>query len=118
MNAPTRPASAASPVSTRVDFDAPGRQTGFLRVPHSTHASAYGWIPVPVVCLRHGDGPTVLLMAGNHGDEYEGQVALMHLARTLRAEDVQGRLILLPAVNFPAADAGRRTSPLDGWFVR
>jgi len=27
---------------------------------------------------------------------------------------VQGRLILLPAVNFPAADAGRRTSPLDG----
>jgi predicted deacylase len=109
-----RPGTAPSRISTRIDFDAPGRQTGFLRVPHSTHESAYGWIPVPVVCVRHGDGPTVLLMAGNHGDEYEGQVALMHLARTLRAEDVQGRLILLPAVNFPAANAGRRTSPLDG----
>jgi predicted deacylase len=27
---------------------------------------------------------------------------------------VQGRLILLPAVNAPAAEAGRRTSPVDG----
>ena len=106
--------SAASRISATVDFDAPGRQTGFLRVPHSTHESAYGWIPVPVVCLHHGDGPTMLLMAGNHGDEYEGQVALGNLVRRLRAEDVQGRLIVLPAVNFPAAEAGRRTSPLDG----
>jgi len=103
-----------SRIASTIDFGAPGRQTGFLRVPHSTHESAYGWIPVPVVCLRHGEGPTVLLMAGNHGDEYEGQVALMNLVRTLRAEDVHGRLIVLPAVNFPAADAGRRTSPLDG----
>ena len=113
-SAVARPGSTPSRISTSIDFEAPGRQTGFLRVPHSTHESAYGWIPVPVVCLRHGDGPTALLMAGNHGDEYEGQVALMHLARTLRAEDVRGRLILLPAVNFPAANAGRRTSPLDG----
>jgi predicted deacylase len=27
---------------------------------------------------------------------------------------VQGRLIILPALNFPAARAGRRTSPIDG----
>jgi len=108
------PEVSASKIGTTIDFDAPGRQTGFLRVPHSTHESAYGWIPVPVVCIRHGTGPTMLLMAGNHGDEYEGQVALSRLARTLRLEDVQGRLIILPAVNAPAAAAGRRTSPIDG----
>lgn len=107
------PAATASRIAATVDFEAEGRQTGFLRVPHSTHESAYGWIPVPVVCLRNGDGPTMLLMAGNHGDEYEGQVALSNLVRRLGAEDVRGRLIILPAVNFPAADAGRRTSPID-----
>jgi uncharacterized protein len=105
---------SASRIHATIDFDAPGLQTGFLRVPHSVHESAYGWIPVPVACLRHGDGPTVLLMAGNHGDEYEGQVAVGNLLRGLRADEVRGRLIMLPAANLPAAVAGRRTSPLDG----
>jgi predicted deacylase len=40
------------------------------------HRSAYGWIPIPVACVKNGAGPRILLMAGNHGDEYEGQVAL------------------------------------------
>jgi uncharacterized protein len=101
-------------ITAEVDFDAPGKQTGFLRVPHSVHRSAYGWIAVPVVVLKNGDGPTVLLMAANHGDEYEGQIALTRLARTLAAEDIRGRVILLPMVNAPAATAGLRTSPLDG----
>jgi predicted deacylase len=105
---------ATSRIGSTIDFDAPGRQTGFLRVPHSSHESAYGWIPVPVVCLSHGTGPTMLLMAGNHGDEYEGQVALTRLIRMLKPEDVCGRLIILPAINAPAAAAGRRTSPIDG----
>jgi hypothetical protein len=54
-----------------------------------------------------------LLMAGNHGDEYEGQVALGKLIRSLEAEEVCGRIIILPSTNFPAAMAGMRTSPLD-----
>lgn len=108
------PATVASRITSTVDFGAAGHRTGFLRVPHSTHESAYGWVPVPVACIANGSGPTMLMMAGNHGDEYEGQIALGNLVRTLRPDDVQGRLIVLPAVNFPAADAGRRTSPIDG----
>jgi hypothetical protein len=53
-------------------------------------------------------------MAGNHGDEYEGQIALMKLLRTVRPADIRGRLIILPAANFPAVMAGRRASPIDG----
>ncbi len=53
-------------------------------------------------------------MAGNHGDEYEGQVALGKLIRSLEAEEVCGRIIILPSADFPAAMAGMRTSPLDG----
>ena len=101
-------------ITSTVDYEKDGRQTGFLRLPHSVHESAYGWIPIPVVCLKNGSGPTVLLNSGNHGDEYEGQVTLMKLIRALKPEQVQGRIIFTPAANFPAAMAGRRTSPIDG----
>lgn len=97
-----------------VDFEKPGAQYGFIRLFHSVHRSAYGYIPIPVVVLRNGEGPTALFVSGTHGDEYEGQVALCNLARTLRPEAIQGRVILLPAANLPAAVVGTRTSPVDG----
>ena len=100
-------------IGSTVDYDKNGRQTGFLRLPHSVHESAYGFIPIPVVCLKNGVGPPALLSSGNHGDEYEGQVTLMKLIRELKSDQVQGRIIFLPAANFPAAMAGRRTSPID-----
>lgn len=103
-----------SPVVAEVDFGQPGRQVGQLRVPQSRDDSGWGTILVPILVIAGGSGPTVLLTAGNHGDEYEGQVALLDLARTLRAEEVQGRVILLPAMHYPACVAGRRLSPLDG----
>ncbi|MFC3615284.1 succinylglutamate desuccinylase/aspartoacylase family protein [Lutimaribacter marinistellae] len=100
-------------ITSEVDFDVEGKQAGYLRVPHSTHRSAYGWIPVPITVIRNGDGPTLVISAGVHGDEYEGQIAVATLARELDVADVRGRLILLPMVNFPAAEAGCRVSPLD-----
>jgi uncharacterized protein len=106
-------AHSRSRLTAEIDFDRDGKQHGFIRLPYSVHRSAYGWIPIPVACIKNGDGPRVLLMAGNHGDEYEGQVALGKLIRSLEAEKVHGRIIILPSANFPAAMAGMRTSPLD-----
>jgi uncharacterized protein len=106
-------AHSRSRLTAEIDFDRDGKQHGFIRLPYSVHRSAYGWIPIPVACVKNGDGPRVLLMAGNHGDEYEGQVALGKLIRSLEAEKVHGRIIILPSANFPAAMAGMRTSPLD-----
>ena len=94
-------------------FAASGKRTGFIRLPHSVHRSAYGFIPIPVAVIANGEGPSVLLMAGNHGDEYEGQVALGNLIRSLQPGQVSGRVIVLPSANFPAAIAGSRTSPID-----
>ena len=34
-------------VARDVDFDKPGKQTGFIQVPHSVHEDAWGVIPVP-----------------------------------------------------------------------
>lgn len=105
--------SSFTQVHCEVDLDRDGRHGGFLRVPHSVHRSAYGWVPVPVVSVRNGPGPVVLLLGGNHGDEYEGQVALSRLAATLQADQITGQVIILPMANYPAARAGTRTSPLD-----
>lgn len=100
-------------IHSEIDFEAEGKQTGFLRIPHSVHRSAYGWLPMPAVCVQNGAGPKVLVLAGNHGDEYEGQVALCKLTQSLEPEHIAGRVVILPMANYPAALAGLRTSPID-----
>ena len=103
----------ATQLTTRIDLDRDGKQCDYLRLPHSVDRSAYGWLPVPLVSIRNGSGPTVLLMSGVHGDEYEGQVALTRLIRSLEPADVSGQVLILPMANFPAAKAGTRVSPVD-----
>jgi predicted deacylase len=101
-------------ITTDIAFDRDGKQFAMLRLPHSRNTSAWGIIPIPIAVIRNGSGPTVLLTAGNHGDEYEGQITLNNLIRTLEPRHIAGRVIILPALNFPAAMAGRRVSPVDG----
>ncbi|MBR8189386.1 N(2)-acetyl-L-2,4-diaminobutanoate deacetylase DoeB [Burkholderia vietnamiensis] len=103
----------ASPITPTVDLDADGVQHGFLKLPYSRDDSAWGAIMIPIAVVKRGDGPTVLLTGGNHGDEYEGPVALSKLAGSLKAADVTGRVIVVPFMNYPAFCAGRRTSPID-----
>jgi uncharacterized protein len=106
-------AKAPSRIWTDLDFERDGKQVGTLHLPHSVTRSAYGTIAIPCAVIRNGAGPSTLLMAGNHGDEYEGQIALCRLLREIRPEDVRGRLIVVPAINLPAALAGTRVSPID-----
>jgi N-alpha-acetyl-L-2,4-diaminobutyrate deacetylase len=103
-----------SPVTTQIDFEQDGKQRGYLRVPHSRNSSAWGAILIPITVIKNGSGPTVLFVGGTHGGEYEGLVSLLKLSRELPAEAVQGRLIIIPALNLPAVMAGQRLSPIDG----
>ncbi len=103
----------SNPISATVDFAADGVQHGHLKQPHSDDRSAWGAIMTPVTVIRNGDGPTVLITGANHGDEYEGPVALLNLANEINPEDVTGRIIMVPMMNYPAFCAGRRTSPID-----
>src|SRR5690606_16326935 len=102
-----------SPIQPTVEFDRDGVQHGFLRLPHSRDDSAWGSVMIPITVVRNGRGPTALLTGANHGDEYEGPIALFELARSLSAEEVTGRIIIVPAMNYPAFCAGTRTSPID-----
>ena len=103
----------ASPIIPTVDLDSDGVQHGFLRLPYSRDDSAWGSVMIPITVVKNGDGPTALLTGGNHGDEYEGPTALFDLANTLSVGDIRGRVIIVPAMNFPAFAAGTRTSPID-----
>jgi N-alpha-acetyl-L-2,4-diaminobutyrate deacetylase len=100
-------------MSPTVDFDANGVQHGFLKLPYSRDDSAWGAVMIPVTVIKRGEGPTALLTGGNHGDEYEGPIALAKLASTLKEEEVSGRVIIVPYMNYPAFRAGTRTSPID-----
>ncbi|MCC3304288.1 N(2)-acetyl-L-2,4-diaminobutanoate deacetylase DoeB [Sneathiella sp. HT1-7] len=103
----------ASPISATVNYEEDGVQHGFLKLPYSHDGSAWGSIMIPITVARNGDGPTVLLTGGNHGDEYEGPVALFDLARTIKSEDIIGRVIMVPGMNYPAFRGASRTSPID-----
>src|SRR3954449_12768802 len=97
-----------SPIAPTVDFDKDGAQHGFLRLPYSRDDSAWGSVMIPISVIKNGKGPTALLTGANHGDEYEGPIALFDLARMLRPEDTSGRVIIVPAMNAPAFAAGTR----------
>lgn len=105
---------SSSRVQLGIDLDAPGRQAGELRVRWSDNRRPLGHYAVPLVSLCGGDGPTVLLTGGVHGDEFEGPAALMRLLKDLAPRQINGRLIVIPALNAPALAASSRVSPLDG----
>ena len=97
-----------------IDFSLAGRQAGHLAIPYSVDRSPYYQIRIPILRLRNGEGPSLLLMAGNHGDEYEGELQLARLMRLLDLDRVHGAVTILPLANLPAVMAARRCSPFDG----
>jgi predicted deacylase len=98
------------PVACTIDLDAPGKVVGELRVPDSA--------PVPIASIANGEGPTVLVCAGNHGDEYEGQIAALRLIDELEPGQVSGRLVVLPVVSVEASRAHTRFWPSGANFNR
>ena len=100
-----------SPIRCTVDLDAPGKQFGLLEIPRSSNMSATGACTVPIVVIANGAGPTAVVLGGVHGDEPEGQIAAINLARDLRPEQVSGRVIVVPCVSPEASLAFTRCWP-------
>ncbi|MCL5776078.1 N(2)-acetyl-L-2,4-diaminobutanoate deacetylase DoeB [Limibaculum sp. FT325] len=114
MHQPVMGLTPPSPVQPTIDIEAPGARHGHLRLPWSRNDSAWGNLMIPISVVVGGPGPTALITGANHGDEYEGPLAILDLAQALRPEEVTGRVILLPFMNYPAFRAGTRVSPIDG----
>lgn len=101
-------------VTSEIDLEGNGKRFGQLAVPQSTNSAGWAKYFIPITVIRNGDGPTAVLFGGNHGDEYEGPVTLLNLARELTTDQVRGRVIIIPMLNHPAVAAGTRLSPIDG----
>tara|TARA_B100001765_G_scaffold102525_1_gene63399 strand:+ start:739 stop:1749 length:1011 start_codon:yes stop_codon:yes gene_type:complete len=103
-----------SKISETIDYSKDGKHFGYLSIPHSTNDSGWGSLQMPIISIRNGEGPVAVFTGGNHGDEYEGPIGLMKIARSLDNNNINGQIIIIPALNFPALMAGDRVSPIDG----
>ena len=79
----------------------PGRRDSFrlpvMRLPDGNDL----WLPV-LAAAGQADGPTLAVLAGVHGDEYEGVRAIPQIFRALDLAQLRGRLIMVPVCNIPA----------------
>src|SRR5919108_584881 len=82
----------------RIDYDAlaPGRHELLVHV------------------AERPGGPRLAVVAGVHGNEFPGPLAVGRLSRSLRPEGLAGTVVLVPVANPLAFDAGTRVSPEDG----
>lgn len=84
-------------------------------------AKRFAWTPdgtaatYPLIVVSGArPGPTAALIAGIHGDEYEGPAALWRVLGTVTPQKLSGRLLVVPMAHGAAFAAGTRTSPVDG----
>ena len=70
---------------------------------------------LPLLCVTGAAaGPTLLVLAGVHGDEYEGITAIPQVFAAIDSEQLIGTLLMVPVCNPPAYHAAQRSSPVDG----
>lgn len=97
-----------------LDLDSPGRRDYFVALEHD---SIWGDHLIPLTVFVGSEakaGQGLVAFGSNHGNEYEGPVALKHLLREINLDDVRGRIILVPVLNPGAFHAGTRESADDG----
>lgn len=94
---------SAIPPSSRVAFAFPGP----LRADGTP-------ITIPVLTVQGSHaGPTLLVTAGVHGDEFEGMLAIWRVYESLIPAELHGTFVGVPIANPPAYEAGLRTNPDD-----
>lgn len=94
----------------QLDLDSPGRRDYWVALEHD---SIWGDHLLPLTVFvgpESQDGLGLVSFGSNHGNEYEGPMALKHLMRDINIADVRGRIILIPVLNPAAFLSGTRES--------
>lgn len=102
--------SEASPHLT-FDLDTPGVSLGHLVVPKGADCEA---LSLPVFSCNRGEGPSLLITGGNHGNELQGPIVARRLVEWLPEAQKCGRIIIVPEINPLAVQACTRNTPIDG----
>jgi len=76
--------------------------------------SAANDVALPVLLIRGArEGPTLVVTAGVHGDEFEGVRATLEVCSDLDPATMSGSLIAVPVANPLAFSTGSRNTPAD-----
>ena len=97
----------------KLDLDSPGRRDYWVALEHD---SLWGDHLMPLTVMvgsNAEEGEGLMATGSNHGNEYEGPVAVKHLMQETKLDDVTGRLIFIPVLNPGAFHAGHRSSIAD-----
>lgn len=79
-----------------------------------TRLAAGGTLEIPVIVINGREaGPCLWIDGSIHGDEPEGPLTCHALARQVSPDGLAGTLVLVPAMNTLAYEAGVRGNPLD-----
>ncbi|MEN9555795.1 MAG: hypothetical protein RLZZ232_2081 [Planctomycetota bacterium] len=97
----------------RLDLDSPGRRDYWVALEHDSIWGDHLFPLTVFVGPEASEGRGLVAFGSNHGNEYEGPVALKHLVREIRLDDVRGRVILIPVLNPSAFLSGTRESRMD-----
>lgn len=72
-------------------------------------------LQLPLLIARGAKpGKTIVVLAGVHGDEYEGMWAARDVFKSLDPAEMSGAFVSVPVCNPPAFSVRNRESPLDG----
>src|SRR3954454_13505752 len=98
----------------KLDLDSPGRRDYWVALEHD---SIWGDHLIPLTVFvgpEAKEAQGLVAFGSNHGNEYEGPVALKHLIREIDPANVRGRIMLIPVLNPSAFWADSRVSVDDG----
>ena len=87
------------------------RYTGWLSV--ATRADGGEWRLPLLYATGAQDGPTLVVTAAVHGDEYEGVEAIPAVLRRVEPSALRGRLVMISVCNMAAYESAQRSSPVD-----
>jgi len=90
------------------------KKTGYLPVTNRPDGSMVS-IPLMIVNGKE-DGPTLLVIASQHGDEHEGTLSVINLGKTLDPAKMKGTFIGIPVLHVDAFHGMQRGSPYDKYI--
>ena len=102
-----------SRIKSNIDLKKHGYQVGELMIPWSDNTTPLGYHPIPFINIRSGKGKSLLVIGGNHGDEFEGPAAILRISQKIILNEVNGHILLIPSLSFAAIKNSSRTNPLD-----
>ena len=97
----------------QIDLTTPGRRDYHVALRHDSLPGEH-LVPLTVfIGPKATSGRGLVAIGGNHGNEYEGPLALKWCLHELKPEAVLGRIIIIPVINPSAFTGNTRESDAD-----